>query len=55
MIAYCGRRQSASFRDRFPYIGPGFAREPIARVYIRPGCSIGDALATAIIGQPGST
>ena len=30
MLAYCGRPSSASFCDRFPYIGPRYARETIA-------------------------
>jgi hypothetical protein len=49
MIAYCGRPSSASFCDRFPYIGPRYARETIAEI-----CSTRVALATAIIGQTGS-
>ena len=40
---------SASFCDRFPYIGPRYARETIAE-----SCSMRVALATAIIGQTGS-
>jgi hypothetical protein len=49
MIAYCGRPPSASFRDPFAYIGAGYARETIAEI-----CSMGDALATAIISRTGS-
>jgi hypothetical protein len=49
MLAYCGRPSSASFRDRFPYICVGYAREAIAE-----SCSIWVALATAIISQTGS-
>jgi hypothetical protein len=49
MLAYCGRPGSASFCDSFPYICIGYARETIAET-----CSIWVALATAIIGQPGS-
>jgi hypothetical protein len=49
MIAYCGRPPSASFCDRFPYIGLGYARETIAE-----SCSMWVALATAIISQAGS-
>jgi hypothetical protein len=49
MLAYCGRPRSASFCDPFPYIGPRYAREAIAE-----SCSIGVALATAIISQTGS-
>ena len=49
MLAYCGRPPSASFCDPFPYIGPRYARETIAE-----SCSMGVALATAIISQTGS-
>jgi hypothetical protein len=49
MLAYCGRPSSASFCDRFPYIGARYARETIAET-----CSMRVALATAIIGQTGS-
>jgi hypothetical protein len=49
MLAYCGRPPSASFRDPFAYIGAGYARETIAEI-----CSMGDALATAIISRTGS-
>ena len=49
MIAYCGRPPTASFGDRFPYIEPRYARETIAET-----CSLGVALATAIITQTGS-
>src|ERR1700691_29346 len=49
MLACCGRPRSASFCDRFPYIGPRYARETIAET-----CSIWVALATAIMSQPGS-
>ena len=49
MITYCGRPPSASFCDRFPYICVGYARETIAE-----SCSMGVALATAIMGQTGS-
>jgi hypothetical protein len=49
MLAYCGRPSSASFCDRFPYIGPRYARETIAET-----CSMRVALATAIISQTGS-
>ena len=49
MIAYCGHPGSAGFRDPFPYIGVGYARETIAET-----CSIRVALATAIISQSGS-
>jgi hypothetical protein len=49
MCAYCGRRPSAYFADRFAYIGPGYARETIAEI-----CSMGGALATAHISQTGS-
>jgi hypothetical protein len=49
MLAYCGRPPSAAFCDRFPYIGPRYARETIAEI-----CSMGVALATAIISQTGS-
>jgi len=49
MIAYCGRPPAASFGDRFPYIEPRYARETIAEI-----CSLGVALATAIITQTGS-
>jgi hypothetical protein len=44
MLAYCGRPPSASFGDRFPYIGPRYARETIAET-----CSMWVALATAIM------
>ena len=40
---------AASFCDRFPYIGPRYARETIAEI-----CSLGGALATAIMSQTGS-
>ena len=40
---------SASFCDRFPYIGPRYARETIAEF-----CSMGGALVTAIISHTGS-
>ena len=49
MLAYCGRPSSASFCDRFPYIGPRYARETIAET-----CSMRVALVTAIISQTGS-
>jgi hypothetical protein len=49
MLAYCGRPASASFCDRFPYIGPRYARETIAEI-----CSMWVALVTAIITQTGS-
>jgi len=49
MIAYCGRPTAASFCDRFPYIGPSYARETIAEI-----CSLRVALATAIMSQTGS-
>jgi hypothetical protein len=49
MITYCGRPPSASFCDRFPYIDPRYARETIAE-----SCSMGGALATAIMSQAGS-
>jgi hypothetical protein len=49
MLTYCGRPRSASFCDHFPYIGPRYAREVIAE-----RCSMWVALATAIIGHPGS-
>jgi hypothetical protein len=49
MIAYCGCPSSASFCDRFPYIGPRYARETIAET-----CSMRGTLATAIISQAGS-
>jgi len=49
MLAYCGRPTSASFCDRFPYRGLGYARETIAE-----SCSTWVALATAIISQTGS-
>ena len=48
MIAYCGRPPAASFGDRFPYIEPRYARETIAEI-----CSLGVALATAIISPTG--
>lgn len=49
MIAYCGRPPAASSGDRFPSIVPRYARETIAGI-----CSLGVALATAIMGQTGS-
>jgi len=49
MLAYCGRPPAASFGDRFPYIVPAMPRETIAEI-----CSLGVALATAIISQTGS-
>jgi hypothetical protein len=49
MITYCGRLPAASSGDRFPYIDPRYARETIAAI-----CSLGGALATAIIRQTGS-
>jgi len=49
MLAYCGRLSSASFCDRFPYIGPRYARVTIAE-----SCSMRGALATAIMSQTGS-
>jgi hypothetical protein len=49
MLAYCGRPAAAAFCDPFPYIVPRYARETIAEI-----CSLGVALATAIISQPGS-
>jgi hypothetical protein len=49
MLAYCGRPPSASFCDRFPYIGLCYARETIAE-----RCSMWVALATAVINQTGS-
>jgi len=49
MLAYCGRPPAASSGDRFPYIEPRYARETIAGI-----CSLGVALATAIITQTGS-
>jgi hypothetical protein len=49
MIAYCDRPTAASFCDRFPYIGPGYARETIAEI-----CSLWGGLATAIMDQTGS-
>jgi hypothetical protein len=49
MLAYCGRPGSASFCDRFPYIGIGYAQETIAET-----CSTRVALATAIMTQTGS-
>jgi hypothetical protein len=49
MLAYCGRPPSASFCDHFPYIDPRYAREAIAE-----SCSMGGALATAIMSQTGS-
>jgi len=42
----CVAPSSASFCDRFPYIGPRYARETIAE-----SCSMRVALATAIISQ----
>jgi hypothetical protein len=50
MIACCGRPAAASFCDRFPYIVPRYARETIAET-----CSLGVALATAIISQTDSS
>jgi hypothetical protein len=49
MIAYYGRPAAAAFCDPFPYIDPRYARETIAEI-----CSLGVALATAIISQTGS-
>ena len=49
MLAYYGRPAAAAFCDRFPYIVPRYARETIAET-----CSLGVALATAIMSQPGS-
>jgi len=51
MIAYCGRPSAASFGDRFPYIVPGYARKRSPLIFIRLGCSLRVALATAIISQ----
>src|SRR5215472_1655652 len=50
MLACCGRPAAAAFCDRFPYIVPRYARETIAEIR-----SLGVALATAIIGQAGSS
>jgi len=49
MLAYCGRPPAASFGDRYPYIEPRYAR-----VTITETCSLGVALATAIITHTGS-
>jgi len=49
MLAYCGRPPAASCGDPFPFIEPRYARETIAAI-----CSLGVALATAIITQTGS-
>jgi hypothetical protein len=49
MLAYCGRPPAASFGDRYSYIVPRYARVTIAET-----CSLGVALATAIISQTGS-
>ena len=43
MLAYCGRPPSAPFCDRFPYIGPRYARETIAEI-----CSMGPAVTRAL-------
>src|SRR6185312_7465833 len=50
MLAYCGRPPAASFGDRYSYIVPRYARVTIAET-----CSLGVALATAIISQTGSS
>src|SRR5579863_2509084 len=49
MLACCGRPAAAAFCDPFPYIDPRYARETIAEI-----CSLGVALATAIMTQTGS-
>ena len=49
MIAYCGRPPAASFRDPLTYISIDYARSTIAEI-----CSLGVALATALIAQTGS-
>jgi hypothetical protein len=54
MLAYCGRPSSASFCDRFPYIGVGYARETNRGNLPGRAGSIWVALATAIISQTGS-
>ena len=49
MLAYYGRPAAAASCDPFPYIVPRYARETIAGI-----CSLGVALATAIMSQTGS-
>jgi len=49
MLAYCGRPPAASFVDRFSYIEPRYARATIDET-----CSLGVALATAIMAHTGS-
>lgn len=49
MIAYCGRPPAASFCDPFAYIAVSMRRETIAEI-----CSLGVALATALMGETGS-
>jgi hypothetical protein len=49
MIAYCGQPPSGIFRRSFPLHSIDYARETIAEI-----CSLGGALATAIISQTGS-
>jgi serine/threonine protein kinase len=52
--ACCGRPPTASFGDRFPYIVPGYARKRSPLIFIRHGCSLWVALATAIPSPTGS-